>query len=73
MNLLPELKEKRKLTPNEEAENKKVKSEYNRKNTLLTGKRLEEQHEKEELTKEKKKKKTPNIHSKNIEEHIVYV
>ena len=72
-NMLTGLKQDRKLTPTEEAENKQVKSEYHRKVSLLTGQKKEEQQEKEELTKEKKKKKTPNIHSKNIKEHIVYV
>jgi len=71
--MLTGLKQDRKLTPTEETENKQVKSEYHRKVSLLTGKKKEDQQEKEELTKEKKKKKAPNIHSKNIQEHIVYV
>jgi len=71
--ILTGLKNDRKLTPNEEAEDKQTKNEYHRKVSLLTGQKKAEQQEKEELTKEKKKKKTPNIHSKNIKEHIVYV
>ena len=71
--MLTGLKQNRKLTPTEEAENKQVKSDYHRKVSLLTGKKKEEEQEKEELTKERKKKKAPNIHSKNIQEHIVYV
>jgi hypothetical protein len=62
--MLTDLKQPRKLTPEEEAENKEVKSEYKRKGTLLTGNRDIDKQEKNVLTKEKAKKK-PNTVSKN--------
>ena len=63
MNLLPDLKAQRKLTPEEESENKEVKTEYNRKKTLLNGYKETDEQEKTVLTKEKPKKK-PNTVSK---------
>ena len=61
--MLPSLKQNRKLTPDEEADNKEVKEEYRRKGTLLTGTREADKQEKSELTREKPKKK-PNTVSK---------
>ena len=64
MNLLPDLKSQRKLTPEEESENKEVKSEYNRKKTLLTGYKDPDKQEKTVLTKEKPKKKLNTVSKK---------
>ena len=61
MNLLPDLKSQRKLTPEEESENKEVKSEYNRKKTLLTGYKDPDKQEKtkKKLNTVSKKKSQP--------------
>jgi hypothetical protein len=61
--MLPSLKQNRKLTPDEEDDNKEVKEEYKRKGTLLTGQRDTDKQEKAVLTREKSKKK-PNTVSK---------
>ena len=61
--MLPDLKQNRKLTPEEAAENKEVKEEYKRKGTLLTGYKEADKQEKAVLIKEKPKKE-PNSVSK---------
>tara|TARA_R100000656_G_scaffold9557_1_gene10374 strand:+ start:101 stop:391 length:291 start_codon:yes stop_codon:yes gene_type:complete len=70
--MLTDLKQSRQLTPEEKKENADVKDEYERKKTLLTGSREQDNKEKKELTKQKPKKKKQTI-SKTKKVHTVYV
>tara|TARA_B100000586_G_scaffold89492_1_gene63593 strand:+ start:9788 stop:10093 length:306 start_codon:yes stop_codon:yes gene_type:complete len=72
LTMLTDLKESRQLTPEEKKENADVVEEYERKKTLLTGSRDQDNKEKKELTKQKPKKKKQTI-SKTKKVHTVYV
>jgi len=71
--LLTDLQKTRKLTPEEEQDNKNVINEYNQKNSMLTGRGQKMKEEKEELTRESKPKKKKQTISKTPKVHTVYV
>lgn len=73
MTMLTDIEQTRDLTPKERSENKEIKSEYNKKKTLLTGSKEKDLKEKKELTKEKTSKKSKNSISQVYESHTVYV
>ena len=71
--LLTDLQKTRKLTPEEEQDNKDVVNNYNQKKSVLTGRGQKMKEEKEELTRDSKSKKKKQTISKTPKVHTVYV